>query len=95
MTREEEIEQASKEWALFRLGAKWADEHPHWISVEDELPPYGEMVLLYCDSWDIPHVCERGKDRDYDVYYNDEGCMLECRPSYWMPLPSVPKGGEK
>ena len=23
----------------FEFGVEWADAHPHWISVEDELPP--------------------------------------------------------
>jgi hypothetical protein len=79
----------------FSIGVAWADYHPNWISVKDALPPYDEMVLLYCDSWDIPHVCGRAEGCDSDVYYNDEGRMLEDKPSYWMPLPKTPKIGEK
>lgn len=31
----------------FIHGAEWADSHPRWISVEDELPPYNKNVLVY------------------------------------------------
>jgi hypothetical protein len=99
MTRKEEIYNAARKSDApfyFQEGANWADEHPHWISVDEELPPYGEVVLLYCDTWDIPHVCERVEECGGDVYYNDEGRMLEDKPSYWMPRPKLPKkGGEK
>ena len=27
-------------------GAVWADGHPHWISVEDELPEKGDIVIV-------------------------------------------------
>jgi hypothetical protein len=110
MTREEEIKDVATDFGYmaaggsplrpayctgFCDGAKWADEHPNWISVEDKLPPYDEMVLLYCDSWDIPHVCERVEECGGDVYYNDEGRMLEDKPSYWMPRPKLPRKGGK
>jgi hypothetical protein len=98
MTREEQIIEAAheltsiySEYKYFEKGVEWADEHPNWISVEDRLPPYGEMVLLYCDTWNIPHVCERAEECGGDVYYNDEGRMLEDKPSYWMPRPKLPK----
>lgn len=26
-------------------GAKWADSHPHWISVDEELPPASSGVI--------------------------------------------------
>lgn len=32
--------------AGFECGAEWADSHPNWISVEDELPPCKGDVLL-------------------------------------------------
>jgi hypothetical protein len=28
-------------------GARWADEHPNWISVEDELPEENKWVLTF------------------------------------------------
>lgn len=33
--------------AAFIDGANYADAHPHWVSVEDELPPYNKNVLVY------------------------------------------------
>ena len=62
MTREEEIYNAmgDAEWKHidgtkdielfdmgFKEGAEWADRHPHWISVEDELPEQNRWVLAY------------------------------------------------
>lgn len=52
----------------FHVGAMWADAHPHWISVEDELPPMhchlqdlGESTYgrgkIFCDS--LPVVTHR------------------------------------
>lgn len=40
-----------------------------WISVEEELPPYDEEVLV-CDinateNWDEPWICYRSKDECY------------------------------
>jgi hypothetical protein len=54
MTREQEIEKAALDTTYwykepkdaFREGARWADEHPHWISFEEALPPIGEYILL-------------------------------------------------
>ena len=31
----------------FINGAKWADFHPQWIPVEEELPEVGEKVIFY------------------------------------------------
>lgn len=44
MTRIEQIRNAARykypdERIHFIDGAKWADSHPHWIPVEEELPP--------------------------------------------------------
>ena len=80
MTRSEEIDKAGMEWfakvkeyeadvaTAFLAGAQWADQHPHWISVEDELPPMhchlqdlGESTYgrgkIFCDS--LPVVTHR------------------------------------
>lgn len=59
MTREEELQQfAEKETKglypdkhnlimMVKAGAKWADSHPHWIPVEEELPPVeGEYIAI-------------------------------------------------
>jgi hypothetical protein len=40
------LNQVDKEDA-FIAGAAWADGHPHWVRVADELPKDGAVVLAY------------------------------------------------
>lgn len=104
MTREKEISKAALEYAneeivaapydAFMAGAQWADSHPHWISVEDELPPkqpnreQSKNVLVRTNSGRI-------KIEYYD-YGNDViKEWWEYNITHWMPLPQAPKkGGE-
>lgn len=59
MTRQEELVQAARkeypEWeeaqCHFIDGAHYADSHPRWISVEEDLPPYGEQVLVFAEEY--------------------------------------------
>lgn len=78
----------------FIHGAEWADAHPHWLSVEDELPPkqpnreQSKNVLVRTNSGRI-------KIEYYD-YGNDViKEWWEYNITHWMPLPQPPKkGGE-
>ena len=79
----------------FIEGAVWADAHPHWINVEDELPPkrpnreQSKNVLVRTNSG-------RTKIEYYD-YGNDViKEWWKYNITHWMPLPQAPKeGGEK
>jgi len=90
--REEQINQELKSRneaphfnAGFVEGAQWADEHPHWISVEDE----GNPKYI---GW---HIFATGKIIDVGYYLGDNE-WIGVRPTHWMPLPPPPqKGGEK
>lgn len=64
----------------FVAGAKWADEHPHWISVEDELPMEHEWILGY------------SLKREYiDVYSFDSNGLIEAHGiTHWMHLSPPP-----
>ena len=90
MKREQQIEKASigryPEWGeqqhalelAFQAGAMWADSHPHWISVEDELPKERDWYLIY----------DTNMGHDVCMWYGD--CWGNCyKVTHWMPLPSV------
>lgn len=79
MTREEQIKKAAHDFSWgwcddkahplndgFIEGAKWADSHPQWIPVEEELPPKGMEVL----AWGITKPVEKGKLSFCDVFYS-------------------------
>lgn len=97
MIREEEIKKAAFEYAdaeligiidfkkeaTFIAGAKWADAHPRWISVEDELPKENGRYLFYHDKIGVQLA----------YYYND--LSLDKAVTHWMPLPSVEHLNEK
>ena len=102
MTREEEISNAAFEYIKsdavkageeyisfgdFIEGAKWADSHPHWISVEDELPP--RFVL---DPSVSMNVLTYGLRTIVSWYYYDKDVWAgNTEVTHWMPLPSPPK----
>ena len=93
MTRKEQIKEvAQKEMSkypnfcitapAFRMGAEWADQHPHWISVEDELPPVNEAFIAY---WNNFVIVQQGRDERFG---NNKHI------THWMPLPQPPKKGD-
>lgn len=68
----------------FTLGARWADKNPHWISVEDELPPDNEAFIAY---WNHFVIVQQGRDERFGS---------NKHITHWMPLPQPPKeGGEE
>ena len=95
MTREQQITQASQgrfpEWGeqqhalelAFQAGAIWADSHPHWISVDDELPKENGRYLFYHTITGVQSA----------YYYND--LTLDKAVTHWMPLPSIEHLKEK
>ena len=104
MTREEEIDKAGLEWyskvqkydadvaTAFLAGAQWADAHPHWISVEDEMPPMSDedgmsdKVLTHSKGGGIYF-------NRYDYGHNTWGNPFAFNVTHWMPLPQAPKKG--
>ena len=69
-----------------------------WISVKDRLPNLDEAVLVlaeylhiktnYYEAWSL-FKCESGETIWVDKYGNGHN-LTEV--TYWMPLPSAPKG---
>lgn len=78
----------------FDKGAEWADAHPHWISVEDELPIDYEPVLAVVggNHFAFVGIC-LNKTTWYCVIQNKATEIIGI--THWMPLPPPPKkGGE-
>ena len=101
MTRQEELVQAARkeypEWeeaqCHFIDGAHYADSHPHWISVEDELPMEYEPVLAAFGNH-YARVCFYSGGK----WYIDAGdiCDEVFGVSHWMQISPPPKeGGEE
>lgn len=80
-------------------GAVWADTHPGWVSVEDELPPKEENVLIWSSGSKeamIGYYIGRNWQRKTNDFYSyvDDGYWHNV--THWMPLPALPKkGGEQ
>lgn len=121
MTRAKEITKEAKkftkeidDWEIaedvqdaFEQGARWADAHPHWISVEDELPPkkseYDDLSnnVLATDGKEI---YESVYNHNFEEWFTHDMWGLD-NITHWMPLRSVEhlrettkmikKGGEK
>lgn len=101
MRREKEIMKEAKkfakeidEWEIaedvqdaFEQGAQWADSHPHWISVEEELPPITQWVLTYNPTYDEYHF-------DVERYGRGEN-LVDFGVTHWMHLPPPPSSSEK
>lgn len=107
MTREEKKNELV---ALFTTGAMpigelidacfaFANDHPHWISVEDELPPKEKNVLIWSSgSKEVMmgyYIGRNWQRKTNDFYsYVDDGYWHNV--THWMPTPQPPKkGGEQ
>lgn len=85
--------------SAFIDGVNYAEQHPHWISVEDELPKgehlSADVLIVGCGE-----VWYGYYDHDNDQWYPTISDI-----THWMPLPQAPscsefpnnskKGGEK
>lgn len=81
----------------FVHGAEWADAHPHWISVEDELPKinpngsewdYSDDVLVYLKDGSIT-VGRWERDNSTGEQYWLLDIEKDLIVTHWMPLPST------
>ena len=99
MTRQEQLNEA---WCKYRgkcsteimqalaFALRWCDEHPNWISVEDELPKDGQYTATInkAGEQDVRHY-------SYGKWYSNFGNEYDDI-THWMPLPKIPKkGGEQ
>ena len=69
-----------------------------WISVKDELPKYGQRVLIG-GVWDKKEFIIDGINKFKSIIHNERGRHLEwdkqngihLEVTHWMPLPEPPK----
>ena len=74
-----------------------------WISVNDRLPEYGELVLGYtpCDGYMFVGKCYTYKfGNDTDVIWQIITAMRSTRTmkkkvTHWMPLPAAPESNNE
>ena len=76
--------------------AEWADQHPQWIPVEEELPK------LTIDDWrseDVFFATDDGKN--HFGFYSNKGVWFSSvygfnghQVTHWMPLPPAPRKEE-
>lgn len=68
----------------FIEGAEWADQHPNWISVEDDGNPIDT-------GW---YIFTTGKIVDVG-YYLGGNEWRDVHPTHWMPMPATPRKEER
>ena len=82
--------------SAFVAGAEWADSHPNWHKVSEELPPAAKasyslykQVLVARAGGNLAFpatYCVDGK------WYIIENEVVEIMaPDYWMPMPIIPE----
>ena len=100
MTRQEEL---NKAWCKYMnkcsteimqalaFALRWCEEHPQWISVEDELPP--RFPLNPNESMNVLTYGLHTMVNWYD--YERGEWVRDSEITHWMRLPQPPKeGGE-
>ena len=83
--------------AAFLNGIDYAEQHPQWISVEDELPKDGQTVLVVNKGLlPLAFISQYEDDGDgLTIKIYGIGLYFETKATHWMPCPPFEKGGEK
>lgn len=76
----------------FINGAKWADQHPQWISVKDDLPKVGASVLFVHPDESEP--MEGYMTRTKTWWSEKYRCSFE-KVTHWMLMPKPPRKEDK
>lgn len=67
------------------------DAHPHWVSVEDELPKIGKDVLVLREDGEMQVAHQYNEE--ITRWWSVDGFPLKNNITHWMPLPQPPKSG--
>ena len=105
MAREKQIKEAARQradqydhpakWSDtyygFIDGAEWADQHPHWIPVEEELPKENGKTGQSISVWATNGLmsCEMRYNFDTKKWTDMWGDPFDV--THWMPLPEAPR----
>ena len=82
---------------ILLMAIDFGQQHPNWISVDEELPEKGKDVLVWSSGSDEPmvgyywHWNWQRKQHMFDVY-NDR--KIRGNITHWMPLPQPPRKEE-
>ena len=101
MTRKEKKEELI---GLFSTGAifigdlidecfEFGQQHPHWISVEDELPQKGANIQMASGGWDEPmegYYKGWNWQRKQHMFHSYIDNATWYNVTHWMPLPKKP-----
>ena len=96
MTRKEFINWFEERFALtkndiYEFGQLYDEvTKPHWISVEDKLPPCNVFVLT-CDGQENENLLMLGGNGRW----YDKAVGFHRNITHWMPMPQPPKKGEQ
>jgi hypothetical protein len=75
------------------------EARPKWIDVRERLPEFGEWILAqYSDRSRCLCQCVEGCPDDegrVTLDYRDDEGLVDDELIAWMPLPELPKEGEK
>lgn len=74
----------------FIKGSEWADAHPNWISVEDELPPIDRAIAYKFSKKVLVSDGEHIHASRYS-YNTGEWLVVDIIVTHWMPLPNLPE----
>jgi len=83
----------------FIEGAVWADEHPHWVSVEDDLPKinpngseweYSDDVLVAFKDGSIAVGRYERDNSTGEHYWWLYGVDKDLIVTHWMPMSQAP-----
>ena len=101
MTRIEQIRNAARykyqdERIHFIDGAKWADSHPHWIPVEDELPKERGQYFVYTaagQSWQSEWM--QDKSGEWHWFCSPMTLGIIANVTHWMEIQPPRKEDKK
>lgn len=80
---------------LRRENAELRAKVPRWISVDDEIPPVEQEVIMYFVDKNMAFGWLSDVDEEMTFWsaYTDGGWTCDCDeiPTHWMPLPEPPE----